>query len=77
MTTKLLLILFLATIFLSQNIKGQKIESNVDQGNLSRGVTNCLGLLSGSVRQMRATFSETVFQYFNLKNGNSLSSNIP
>ena len=43
MTTKLLLLLFLATIFLSQNIKGQKIESNVDQGNLSRGVTNCLG----------------------------------
>ena len=36
-----------------------------------------LDLLSGSVRQMRATFSETAFQYFNLKNGNSLSSNIP
>ena len=42
MTTKSLLILTLATIFLSQNINGQKIESNVDKGNLSRGIINCL-----------------------------------
>ena len=33
MTTKLLLILSLATIFLPQNIKGQETESIVDQGN--------------------------------------------
>ena len=43
MTTKLFLILIFATIFLTQNIKGQEIESNVDQGNLSRGIANCLG----------------------------------
>ena len=43
MTMKLLLILSLATIFLSQNIQGQKIESNLDQGNLSRGIANSLG----------------------------------
>ena len=40
MTTKLLLILSLATIFLPQNIKGQEIESNVHQGNLLRGIDN-------------------------------------
>ena len=36
MTTKLFLILILATIFLTQNIKGQEI----DQGNSSRGIGN-------------------------------------
>ena len=32
MTTKLFFILILATIFLTQYTKGQKIESNVGQG---------------------------------------------
>jgi hypothetical protein len=38
--TKLLLILSLVTMFLPQNIKGQEIESNVDEGNLLRGIDN-------------------------------------
>ena len=53
MTAKLLLILSLATIFLPQNIKGQEIESNIDQGNSSRGMFNCSGkvekILKGSL----------------------------
>ena len=38
----------------SSPLQGQEIESNVDQGNPSRGIVNCSGT--------------TMFLYFNMKN---------
>ena len=64
MTTKSLLILTLATIFLSQNINGQKIESNVDKGNLST-VWMQLDLLSGSVRRTLIQKDIPYARYYN------------
>ena len=64
MTAKLLLILSLATIFLPQNIKGQEFESNVDQGNSSRGIVKCSGAALSVVWVHLGQF----FLYFNLKN---------
>ena len=79
MTTKLLLILSLAAIFLPQNIKGQEIESNVDQGNSLRGIANwslcSLICLTNLINSFSNTFS--LFQPdFNLKQKTIFTNNV-